>query len=51
MYDLSLDNRSVSGLQRNDNFCATFNSLYLVNPNIVITHTHTHTGATGVISL
>ena len=30
-------------LQRNRNVYATFNLLYLVSSNILLTHTHTHT--------
>lgn len=32
-------------LQENRDVYATFNSLYLVSSNILLTHTHTHTGA------
>ncbi len=37
-------------LQGDNNFFAIFNSLYLVSSDILLTHTHTHTGATGVTS-
>ncbi len=32
-------------LQENRDVYATFNLLYLVSSNILLTHTHTHTGA------
>ncbi len=32
-------------LQENRDVYATFNSLYLVSSSILLTHTHTHTGA------
>ena len=43
MNDLSYNHHCVGELQRNYIFCATFKPLYLVNPNILLTHTHTHT--------
>lgn len=41
----SLYNNGMDKLQKNRDVYATFNSLYLVSSNILLTHTHTHTGA------
>ena len=35
-------NKVYAGLQRNFDFSASFNAYYLVNPNNLLTHTHTH---------
>ena len=34
--------KGVSLMQRNFDFSASFNAYYLVNPNNLLTHTHTH---------
>ena len=36
------DNKVISTMQRNFDFSASFNAYYLVNPNNLLTHTHTH---------
>ncbi|BAU18119.1 hypothetical protein PIOMA14_I_1611 [Prevotella intermedia] len=46
----SLYNNGMDKLQKNRDVYATFNSLYLVSSNILLTHTHTHTH-TGAPSL
>ena len=46
MYYFTLYNNGMAELlQENRDVYATFNSLYLVSSNILLTHTHTHTGA------
>ncbi|EHO66999.1 hypothetical protein HMPREF9944_02324, partial [Segatella maculosa OT 289] len=35
--------KGVTPMQRNFDFSASFNAYYLVNPNNLLTHTHTHT--------
>ena len=45
MYYFTLYSNGMAELQRNRDVYATFNSLYLVSSNILLTHTHTHTGA------
>ena len=45
MYYFTLYNGMEELLQENRDVYATFNSLYLVSSNILLTHTHTHTGA------
>ena len=37
------NNRMCTVMQRNFDFSASFNAYYLVNPNNLLTHTHTHT--------
>ena len=36
------DNKMCTVMQRNFDFSASFNAYYLVNPNNLLTHTHTH---------
>jgi len=43
MYYFTLYSNGMAELQRNRDVYATFNSLYLVSSNILLTHTHTHT--------
>ena len=43
MYYFTLYSNGMAELQRNRDIYATFNSLYLVSSNILLTHTHTHT--------
>ena len=45
MYYFTLYSNGMAELQRNRDVYATFNLLYLVSSNILLTHTHTHTGA------
>ena len=40
--------QGVSKVREGSCFLATFKALYLVVSNILLTHTHTHTGATSV---
>ena len=41
MYYFTLYSNGMAELQRNRDVYATFNSLYLVSSNILLTHTHT----------
>ena len=42
MYYFTLYSNGMAELQRNRDVYATFNSLYLVSSNILLTHTHTY---------
>ena len=44
-------NGGSKDLRGNRGFLATFNALYLAVPDILLTHTHTHTGAPSLTSL
>ena len=45
MYYFTLYSNGMAELQRNRDVYATFNSLYLVSSNILLTHTHRRTAA------
>ena len=45
MYYFTLYNNGMAELQENRDVYATFNSLYLVSSNILLTHTHRRTAA------
>jgi len=47
--ELAISYQSNRKLQKNISFLATFNALYLVVPNNLLTHTHTHTFALSVV--
>ena len=46
--ELAMTYQTTIAQQRNFNFFAFFSALYLVVSDILLTHTHTHTGATNV---
>ena len=48
MKQLATTYQTNSAQQRNFDFFAFFSALYLVVSDILLTHTHTHTGATSV---
>ena len=44
------NNKGMMLIQENSDFSVNFSADYLVVPNILLTHTHTHTGASPLTS-
>ena len=44
------NNKGMMPIQENSDFSVNFSADYLVVPNILLTHTHTHTGESSLTS-